>query len=980
MTERDAMANDQGLLDSCTLVARPHLFDSRSTVYAETRAGQTLLQMLGEQASHACEVTVGGQPVPRALWSKVRPKAGQTIHVTVWPQGGGGGGNKVLRTVLLVVVAVLSAYTGGAVGAAYGSAYGAAAGAAVAVVGSLVVNALVPPPMPKGADGSNGGDPFQQLNSITGTSNRANPYGVVPCVVGQTRFFPPHAALPYTEICGEDQYLRMLLDLGYGDLDVSDIRIGETDIATYEDVEWEISATPSLFMQDVYELVVGASMVNVNDTATRTTQGASTEISLDIVFGQGLFGVNDKGNTTPGTVAFAVQYRAVGTSVWTDIGTATGLTFSGGLASTGGATLSVTGSKRKTLRCGVRWTVPSGQYEVVVTRGNSSFNDASATGKIGDAQWTVLRSISPQSPSTTGTSKLAVRIKATDQLNGVVQNLSVLAAQRVRRWDAVNNVWLDPVASTNPAWMYLWLCTQCPAVIRRLDDTRMDLYGIAEWAADCDTRGLAIGFTMDSARALGDWLRDVLAAGRASFGLRNGQYSAVRDVLQTVPVQMFTPANSSNFQFTRLFTLPPHALRVKFTNPEANYQQDVRTVYADGYDASNATRFEELDLSMMVDPGAVWKLARYHLSVAWNRPNTYTWTADVEHLVCEQGDMVTVAHDVISFGLAWGRITAIDNASVTLTEEVTLAAGTTYAAQARLQDGTQVTSNVSAPVGVPTRTLALAAPLTGAAVGDLIVLGESTRMTADLVVKTVEPGDEFSAIITAVDAAPIVHTADTGDPPPFVSDITGQAWCAPPDPPVVHIRAGDSAANDAGVVDAQTGVGSQPSGGIYRFPVISGGYGSGGCVVVESYLGDMRRAGDVRVGDMLDMADPVTLAPRNDRVTYSEPTLQPCVELVTESGIVLRCSTTAPLPTRDHGLVLAPHVAGKRVAVRDGHGERWEEVRRLRSIGLRLVQHISVNDGCFWAGAEPGRCVLHHNKLAPLQGASSDARMQTEAA
>lgn len=963
----------------CTLVAQPHPFDTRRAAYAQVQAGQTLLQMLGESAAQACEVSVGGYAVPRAMWGRVRPKAGQTIHATVWPQGGGGG-NKLLRTVLLVVVAVLSAYTGGAVGAAYGSAYGAAAGAAVAVVGSLAVNALVPPPTPKGLGDNGGGDPFQQLNSITGTSNRANPYGVVPCVVGMTRFFPPHAALPYTEISGEDQYLRMLLDCGYGALDISDIRIGETDIASYEDVEWEIGTAPSLFTQDVYELGVGIALVNVNDTATRTTQGASTEVSLDIVFGQGLFGVNDKGYTTTATVQLAVQYRAVGASAWTDIGTATGLTFSGGLRSMGGATLSVSSSKRKTLRCGLRWTVPSGQYEVVVTRGNTNWNDASAQGKIGDAQWTVLRSVSPQNPSTTGTTKLAVRIKATDQLNGVVQNLSVQAEQRVRRWDAVNSAWLAPVASTNPAWIYLWLCTECPAVMRRLPDTRMDLYGIAEWAADCDSRGLSIGFVLDSSRALGDWLRDVLAAGRASFGLRNGQYSAVRDVLQTVPVQMFSPANSSGFHFTRVFVAPPHALRVKFTNPEANYQTDVRTVYADGYDAGTATRFEELDLAMVVDAGAAWKLGRYHLSVAWNRPNTYVWDADVEHLVCERGDLVHVAHDVIGYGTAWGRIAALDNASVTLDGPVTLEAGKSYVLQARNSSAGRVSGAVSAAAGAPTRVLALTAPLAGAEVGDWFVLGESNRVVSEVVVKMVEPSDDLSARITAVDAAPIVHTADAGDPPTFVSDITGQAWCAPPDPPVVHIRASDSVPDDAGVVNVQTGVSGQPKGGIYRFPVQdSGGYGAGGCVVVESYLGDMRRAGEVRVDDMLDMADAATLAPRSERVTYSEAKLQPCVELVTASGIVLRCSTTAPLPTRDHGLVLAPHVAGKMVAVRDGNGERWEAVARLRGIGPRMVQHISVNDGCFWAGAEPGRCVLHHNKMQRAEPDSIDASRTTEA-
>ena len=268
--------------------------------------------------------------------------------------------------------------------------------------------------------------------------------------------------------------------------------------------------------------------------------------------------------------------------------------------------------------------MPSGQYDVRVTRGTENF-PSSGAGKVGDFAWSVLRSVNPQNPSTTGTLKLAVRIKATDQLNGVVQNLSVAAAQKVRRWDAATSTWLAPVASTSPAWIYLWLMTQCPAVVRRLADDRMDIAGIADWADECTAKGYQIGFVMDSGRAFGDVIRDVLAAGRASFGLRNSLYSAVRDIQQTVPVQMFTPANSWGFSYSRSFIEPPHALRVSFTNPQANYQQDVRVVYADGYDAGSATRFEELDLRMVTDPDAAWRLGRYHLAVIWNRPNQYTF-------------------------------------------------------------------------------------------------------------------------------------------------------------------------------------------------------------------------------------------------------------------------------------------------------------------------------------------------------------------
>lgn len=368
--------------------------------------------------------------------------------------------------------------------------------------------------------------------------------------------------------------------------------------------------------------------------------------------------------------------------------------------------------------------------------------------------------------------------------------------------------------------------TQCPAVMRRLADDRMDIAGIADWADECTAKGYAIGFVMDSGRAFGDVIRDVLAAGRASFGLRNSLYSATRDIAQTVPVQMFTPANSWGFSYTRSFADLPHALRVSFTNPDASYQQDVRLVYADGYTEANATRFEELDLRMVIDPDAAWRLGRYHLSVIYNRPNQYTFQADIEHMVCERGDLIHVAHDITGWGVAWGRIKAISGSTVTLDGPVTLESGKTYAFRVRRDDGTQVTETITSAAG-DVQTLTLAAPLTSAAVGDLFVVGEVNRGVAQLIVRKIEPGDDLTATITAVDAAPDVWTADSGTPPAFVSDISGKAWCAAPAAPVVHIRSGDSAPDDAGVIHANTGIGSQPGGGIYRFPVYDGG-GSGG--------------------------------------------------------------------------------------------------------------------------------------------------------
>lgn len=941
-------------MTDCTIIAKPHPFQSER-VQAFARAGQTIAQMLGD-ASHSCRVTVGGYEVPHRLWDRVRPKAGQTLHVEVFPQGGDSG--KWIRAVLMIALIVVTYGYGAAAAGAFGvtSAAGVAAfQAGLMFVGTMAINALVPPPGLSSGNIGGASDPYDPLQQITGTQNRAVPYGTIPCVVGQARFYPTHAALPYTEISGNDQYLRMLLDLGHGDLDISDIKIGETPIGDFDDVEWEVSTTPTLFTQDIFELQVGTVLNSIGDNDTRVTQNPTNEISVDLAHGQGLFAINKEGKTVKATNRFTVEYRAAGSSdAWANVTAAPGLSLSTSAATVIGTQIVIASSAKRLLRVGIRWAVAQGQYEVRVTRGTSATGEFNLSATYNSTTWALLRSISSQNPSTTGTLKLAVRIKATDQLNGVISTLNCVAAQKVRRMDEFGE-WLSPVASTNPAWVWLWLLTECPATVRKLTDDRIDLDAVAQWAAECEAKDYVVGAVADSGRNFGDLLRDVLACGRASFGVRNGKYAPIRDIAQVTPVQMFTPANSWGFTYSRTFIEPPHALRVKFKNPDQNGQTDVRTVYHDGYTSANATRFEDLDLRMVDQPDAAWRLARYHLAVMWGRQTQYSFNADMEHMVVERGDLIHVASDITSWGAAWGRVVAVDGLTVTLDGPVTLESGASYNFRVRGDDNFQDTAAITTAAG--DHSVITLGATTDVAVGDLWVIGKVSQGVAKLIVRAIEPMEDMKASIVCVDAAPGVWTADAGTPPAFISEITGAPWCSPPEPPVVTIRPGNAAPDDGGTVKPQPGISPSPKPGIERSPVV-GGRG-GGCVMVDSLMPDGRTAGEVQVGDVLSMADPMTLEPMAAAVTYSEPVMQPCAEIITEGGARLRCSLSAPIPTPD-GLRSPNDLGGRLVAVlRDGEAV-WERVARIRGIGPRMVQHISVEDGCFWAG--DADFILHHNK------------------
>ncbi|MEO7466713.1 MAG: hypothetical protein ABIV36_06860 [Sphingobium limneticum] len=155
----------------------------------------------------------------------------------------------------------------------------------------------------------------------------------------------------------------------------------------------------------------------------------------------------------------------------------------------------------------------------------------------------------------------------------------------------------------------------------------------------------------------------------------------------------------------------------------------------------------------------------------------------------------------------------------------------------------------------------------------------------------------------------------------------------------------------------------------------SGGGGTGGggigcpdenaLVLVLDPTGDIvaRRAGDIVPGDSLWGADEETLEPRVFAVSHSDRKLQPGVQVDTQSGGRIRCSTSAPLPTPD-GLRTAPLVAGKSIGFRAAIAgdASWDTVGTIRTLGEIWVQHITADNGCFWVSCDDGTTwILHHN-------------------
>ena len=88
---------------------------------------------------------------------------------------------------------------------------------------------------------------------------------------------------------------------------------------------------------------------------------------------------------------------------------------------------------------------------------------------------------------------------------------------------------------------------------------------------------------------------------------------------------------------------------------------------------------------------------------------------------------------------------------------------------------------------------------------------------------------------------------------------------------------------------------------------------------------------------------------------------QPCVKIITASGIRLSCSTSAPILTKNNGYVEAPKLFGELIAVMRNDVAFWDEVVSIDDIGYKHVRVIDTGNNSFWAGDIQNAYVLHHN-------------------
>ena len=118
---------------------------------------------------------------------------------------------------------------------------------------------------------------------ISAGKNTGRLYGPIRNVYGTHKVFPDIAAEPYVMTSGDIQTLYAIYDFGYGEIDLSNIKIGNTDIYAYTD-EFKVhqNYTNAPLTHYMNDNSVEYYSAEIKDPVERTCAAGTEELMVDI--------------------------------------------------------------------------------------------------------------------------------------------------------------------------------------------------------------------------------------------------------------------------------------------------------------------------------------------------------------------------------------------------------------------------------------------------------------------------------------------------------------------------------------------------------------------------------------------------------------------------------------------------------------------------------------------------------------------------
>jgi hypothetical protein len=518
--------------------------------------------------------------------------------------------------------------------------------AVVALLVAVVTLLLLPPPVTPG--GQPAPDP---VFARRGQFNRTRMGEPIEVVYGRCRLFPSYAGRSYNLYQDNEQYQYNLLCVGQGyfDIDVDTIRIDDTPITDYPDVEYQLIepyGDLTLFSNNVatssevggiemlgpnevgYEDIGPFTVVDVGDTADK--------LEFDTICPSGLYATNKKGGLANATVVFVFEYRTIDDTgapldSWTSLGTET-------------LTTSSTTPQRRTWS----YDVPAGRYEV---RGRRT-NDKSDSPRIQHLlQWQAARAFLPNATNFGEVTMLAIKIRASNNLNDNSRSLFNLdATRKLPTYNPMTEVWSAPVATRSIVWAF------CDVFRAQYGGGALGRFLHAEQLASLedfyDERGDYFDWVFDQKTTVLEAAKAVARCGRAVPMMIGSQMGIVRDSPATVPSAIFGPDNIVKGSFRREFSFfefdSYDSVRVTYRD-FATWKEETVLCILPGDSSSNP---DSVTLAGCTSREQAYREGMFIAASTRLHREKVSFQTGMEGHIPTFGDMISVSHDLIRVGVS----------------------------------------------------------------------------------------------------------------------------------------------------------------------------------------------------------------------------------------------------------------------------------------------------------------------------------------
>jgi len=638
--------------------------------------------------------------------------------------------------------------------------------------------------------GANGNLPAADpVYSLKGQSNQTKLGAPIEVPYGLVRMYPSYAAAPYTTYKNNDQWVYQLFCLGQGQFDIATINIENTPISSYTDVQYEVTGPGGLVTLFPNNVITSVSVSSIE--LLGPNQGGyawsgpfvvcgvgqrTTSIECDINFPNGLYLANNDGSLSTFQVTAHFQAQQID-----DTGAPIGSWFD---ITNLDITLATTTPQRFTLVS----AVSSGRYQVRAERTNNRSSDTRISDQL---MWEQLRAYLPTTTSFGNVTMLAVKARASNNLNGNSQNrINVIGTRMLQAWDKTSQTWLTAAPTRSIVWAF---CDAFRATYGgQLADKYLDKDNLADLDVVFSDRGEYFDWIFDQRSTVWGIAQTMARVGRGIPMMNGSLITIIRDQPQSLPSAIFNQENMVKGSFKRQVKLATildyDGVEVTYTDPSTYLPETVLCVVGSehGYNP------EPVTLEGCANRNIAWRYGMYYRRLALLATENIIFKTGMEGHIPSYGDLIGLNYDVPKWGQG-GFVVSIASLVCTLSEPVTFVGGHTMYIGFRDRYGNTVgpfvatagsdSKHVVLPGGTDTSALCFDDDKEG----PLFLFGAGTPWVKTGRISLLAPGSDDTVEVTAVNYAGDVF-ADDGNNAPAIGNTSGNLGIVPNLPSVTGLK------------------------------------------------------------------------------------------------------------------------------------------------------------------------------------------------